>query len=202
MFKQVFQEKGRINFVFANAGIGEKISFYEPMNDEKIKFPPAELDRVVNVDLNSVINTTFLAKHYMSKTKDNVSCIFLNASIAGIYPVKFCPIYTAAKHGVAGFARAIGPILYEEYGIMVNALCPGNVRTNLFRADEWDVFKMEWIELSQIIKIVELMLFEESMYNKIVEAAPRNYYFIETPTYKDDNVRITLDEPMVRSLGK
>lgn len=203
MFNEVFEERGEINFVFANAGIGEKNDFYASTTNEVISSKPPELDRNIDINLKSVINTAYLAQHYMRMNKDKgKACLILNASIAGIYPVRFCPIYTAAKHGVVGFARAISDIFYRDDGIRVNALCPGNVRTNLFKQEEWDAFKMEWIELSQIVSIVEMLLFDESMHGKIVEAAPKNHYFHEALAYTNDNVRITLAEPTFRSMGK
>lgn len=204
MFKDVFSQQGQINFVFANAGVGERANFYAPTSDNHISSPPSELDKLIDIDLKSIINTSYLAKHYMSKNNQKGSkCLVLNASIAGIYPVPFCPIYTAAKHGVVGLTRAISAIFFKELGIRVNTLCPGNVRTNLFEAKEWDVFdKQEWIEVSQIVKIVELMLFDESKNGAIIEVAPKEHYIIETPAYKSDNVRLTLEHPKVESLGK
>lgn len=204
MFEGVFRKHGKINFVFANAGVGERADFYAPVNDEHIRAPPAELNKLITIDLNSIINTSYLAKHYMSKNeRKGEACLVLNASIAGIYPVPFCPIYTAAKHGVVGLTRAISSIFYGDYGIRVNALCPGNVRTNLFNAKEWDLFdKQEWIEVAQIVKIVELMLFDKSLQGAVIEAAPKDYYIIPTPAYKDENVRLTLEQPGVKSLGK
>lgn len=204
MFERVFKEYGQINFVFANAGIGERNDFYAPTSDEQMLGPPRELSKLVDVDLNSVINTSYLAKHYMAKHNTNgMKSLVLNASIAGVYPVPFCPIYTAAKHGVVGFARAISGQYFSQHGIRVNALCPGNVHTNLFAAEEWGVFdKQEWIEVSQIVKIVELMLFDESLTGKIIEAAPKNHYIHEAPEYKDENVKLTLEHPELTKLGK
>jgi NAD(P)-dependent dehydrogenase (short-subunit alcohol dehydrogenase family) len=203
MFDGVFAAKGEINFVFANAGIGEKKDFYAATTDKEMDFQSPELDRNIDINLKSVINTAYLAQHYMRRNeRKGKACIVLNASIAGIYPVRFCPIYTAAKHGVVGFARAISNFFYKEDGIRVNTLCPGNVRTNLFKPEEWDAFKMEWIEISQIVTIVEMMLFDESLQGKIVEAAPRNYYFHEAPVYTNENVRITLEEPTFKNMGK
>ncbi|KAF1984632.1 3-beta-hydroxysteroid dehydrogenase [Aulographum hederae CBS 113979] len=209
-FDQVYKEQGRINFVFANAGVGERVDFYAKLSDEAMESPPAELNKVVDIDLNSVINTSYLAQHYMSKTskgndqEKGPACLVLNASIAGIYPVRFCPIYTAAKHGVVGFARAIQRRFFEESGIRVNALCPGDVRTNLFKKEEWDVFtQMEWIEVGQIVKIVEMLLFDEGMRGRIVEAAPHGHFFHEVPRYTSVNVEKTLElDPSVTSLGK
>ena len=203
MFDDVFKVKGEINFVFANAGIGEKQDFYVATSDEDVLAQSPELDKNIDINLKSVINTSYLAQHYMRKNKTRgKACLVLNASIAGIYPVRFCPIYTAAKHGVVGFARAIGDYFFTEDAIRVNTLCPGNVRTNLFKPEEWDAFKMEWIELSQIVSIVEMMLFDESMRSKVIEAAPKNHYFHEVPSYTNENVRITLAEPTFKSMGK
>ncbi|KAH6632882.1 3-beta-hydroxysteroid dehydrogenase [Boeremia exigua] len=203
MFDTVFQEKGGINFVFANAGIGEKQDFYASTTEQVISSKPPELDRNIDINLKSTINTAYLAQHYMRKNKEKgKACLVFNASIAGIYPVRFCPVYTAAKHGVVGFARAISEYFYREDSIRVNALCPGNVRTNLFKPEEWDAFKMEFIELSQIVSIVEMFLFDESMHGKIVEVAPRDHYFHNAPSYTNENVRITLAEPTFKSMGK
>jgi NAD(P)-dependent dehydrogenase (short-subunit alcohol dehydrogenase family) len=104
---QVFKQLGQLDFVFANAGVGERKNFYAPV--PPCSGPPPELDMfVIDVDLKSVVNTTYLTQHCFRKDpKSSKCCLILNASIAGLYPVPFCPIYTAAKHGVVGFARAI-----------------------------------------------------------------------------------------------
>ncbi|KUJ23338.1 NAD(P)-binding protein [Mollisia scopiformis] len=204
LFDQVFGKEGRINFVFANAGIGEHKSFYAQADG--VSGPPAELDTVIDVDLKGVINTTYLAQHYFRKVpKGTKNCLILNASIAGIYPAHYCPIYTAAKHGIVGFARAISTRFYNNDGIRVNALCPGSVRTNIFEKHEWDHFDngfIEFIELAQIVKIVELILFDESMQGQVVEVAPKDHYLIKRLEYNDSNVAHTLDETAAASLSQ
>lgn len=200
-FQKTFEKHGRINFVFANAGVGERKNFYTSDND--ISKPPPDLDFLIDIDLKSVVTTAHLALHYFRKSAaGGTRCLILNASIASLYPVRFCPIYTAAKHGVVGFGKAISKHFYQNDGIRVNMLCPGNVRTNLLKEEEWDVFDMEWIELAQIVKIVELMLFDETMEGQIIEAAPRNHYMIPRMKYNDSNVEKTLEGPIVDSLGK
>jgi NAD(P)-dependent dehydrogenase (short-subunit alcohol dehydrogenase family) len=132
----------------------------------------------------------------MNKTKDH-ACIVINASIAGIYPVRFNPIYSAAKHGVVGWARSISKTFYEEKGIRVNTICPANVRTGFFTPEQLAVFKMEWIEVLQIVSIVEMLLLDRSLQGKLCEVAPKTHYFIEAPTYHDDNVRIALEDSQI-----
>eukprot|EP00064_Thunnus_orientalis_P015057 superscaffoldBa00002723_g15106 len=57
------------------------------------------------------------------------------ASIAGLGPLLSCPVYTATKHGVVGFTRAMAMAsTVSGYGIRFNALCPGFVQTDLFTA--------------------------------------------------------------------
>ncbi|PSN73638.1 NAD(P)-binding protein [Corynespora cassiicola Philippines] len=202
VFGKVFQEKGQIDFVFANAGIGETENFYALTTDKDITCQPPGMNKMIDTNLKAVINTSYLARHYMrqNKIKEKASLV-INGSIAGLYPVRFFPIYTASKHGVIGFARAIADFFFED-GIRVNTVCPGNVRTNLFKPEVWDTFKMEWIDVSQVVSIVEMMLFDQDMRGNIVEVAPKDFYFHEAPAYKTDNVRITLDEPTFKSLGK
>lgn len=201
VFDQVFQKYTKLNFVFANAGVGERKNFYA--KTDNISCPPPELDSIIDIDLKSVINSAYLAQHYFRMNpKGQQACLILNSSIAGIYPVRFCPIYTAAKHGVVGFARAISRHFYDNDGIRVNTLCPGNVRTNLFDKNEWDAFDNKWIELSQIVKVVELMLFDEKMHGQVVEAAPENHYVVAPLEYNDPNVKRTLDGTVVDSIGK
>lgn len=52
------------------------------------------------------------------------------ASVAGQLPVFRAPLYGASKFGISGFVRSIAPI--EQYGIRVNAVAPGVVRTPLW----------------------------------------------------------------------
>ncbi|OBT61983.1 hypothetical protein VE03_08663 [Pseudogymnoascus sp. 23342-1-I1] len=200
-FDQVFKKYKKLNFVFANAGVGEGRNFYA--KTDSISCTPPELDFIIDIDLKSVINSAYLAQHYfrMNPNGERASLI-LNSSIAGIYPVRFCPIYTAAKHGVVEFARAISRHFYDNDGIRVNTLCPGNVRTNLFEKDEWDAFDNKWIESSQIVKVVELMLFDEEMQGEVIEAVPENHYVIAPLAYNDPNVKRTLDRTVVDSIGK
>ncbi|KAL5329675.1 hypothetical protein ACEPPN_003190 [Leptodophora sp. 'Broadleaf-Isolate-01'] len=199
-FDQVFKKHGQINFVFANAGVPERQNFYAKTDD--ISGFPAALDFVVDINLKSVISTSYLAQHYFRKSpKGNKSSLICTSSIAGLYPVKFNPMYTAAKHGVTGMVRSISKHFYEHDGIRVNAICPGNVRTNLFDKWEWDAFDVEWIEISQIVEVVEMLLFDESKHGQVVEVAPRKHYFVEQTKYLDQNAKRTLEGSVVDSIG-
>lgn len=68
--------------------------------------------------------------------------------------------YTATKHAVVGFVRAIAPAYHARAGIRVNCICPGTVRTNLLSVDEWAGFPEEYFTPVEKIGDVVLMLIE------------------------------------------
>ena len=67
VFQKVFDAEGRLDFVFANAGIVERFSFYESHPTGKPP-PPPDLT-VVEINLKSVINTSWLAQHYFRQSQ-------------------------------------------------------------------------------------------------------------------------------------
>jgi NAD(P)-dependent dehydrogenase (short-subunit alcohol dehydrogenase family) len=55
------------------------------------------------------------------------------ASIAGKTPVPWIAPYNASKAGVIAFTQTLA-VEAAEYGIHVNAVCPGNIDTKLLQA--------------------------------------------------------------------
>jgi NAD(P)-dependent dehydrogenase (short-subunit alcohol dehydrogenase family) len=99
VFQKVFDTDGRLDFVFANAGIVERFSFFEEHPTGKPP-PPPDLT-VIDINLKSVINTSWLAQHYFrqSKQSENKNLV-MTASCGGFYRCPTSPSYCAAKHGV------------------------------------------------------------------------------------------------------
>ncbi|KAK7527314.1 uncharacterized protein IWZ02DRAFT_441234 [Phyllosticta citriasiana] len=92
--------------------------------------------KVLDVNLKSVLNTTFMATHYMIKGEGGGDMV-LTSSAVGMYPVALAPLYASAMHGVLGLARSLAPRLHANHNIRVNALCPGMVSRALLADDEW-----------------------------------------------------------------
>lgn len=102
-FQKAFQlGNGRLDFVFANAGVIERANFYAspPAEIDEAGSPPPEPDLAsINVDLKGVVLTTYLAQHYFrcSPHGGKGANLVMTASCGGLYPSFYSPLYSAAK---------------------------------------------------------------------------------------------------------
>ncbi|CAI5642873.1 15-hydroxyprostaglandin dehydrogenase [NAD(+)] [Oreochromis niloticus] len=120
-FKAAFQKAvetfGGIDILCNNAGI----------------FDESEWENVVSTNLVGSIRGTYLALEHMNKSKGGQGGVIINvSSLAGLGPLLTAPVYSATKHGLVGFTRSVAAAFAaSDYGIRVNAICPGFVETNL-----------------------------------------------------------------------
>jgi len=160
-FKITFLKHRRLDFVFANAGIVDRGSYYD-FHDTGDNPPPEPNGVVVDVDLTSVINTSYLAQHYFRQSpndKEGPRSLIITASCGGFYACPVQPVYGAAKHGVIGWVRNIAGRAYRDDGVRVNAICPGTVRTNLLPQEAWKTFAEEYFTpLHKIVEVVMMLL--------------------------------------------
>lgn len=82
-FQAVFQEAGRLDFVFANASVFESADYYEGA-DQLPPPPPAE--QCLDINLQGTIKTSHLAQHYFqaSPHKGNGAVLVMTSSISGL----------------------------------------------------------------------------------------------------------------------
>ncbi|MDI3408207.1 3-oxoacyl-ACP reductase FabG [Streptomyces cavernicola] len=85
-------------------------------------------DDVIDTNLNSVFRVTREALTTGGMRDKNRGRIINIASTAGKQGVVLGAPYSASKHGVVGFTKALGNELAPT-GITVNAVCPGYVET-------------------------------------------------------------------------
>jgi len=225
VFKTVFLSTSRLDFVFANAGIAEKTNFYAH-HDTGIEPPPPFDLRVVDICLDSVVLTSYLALHYFRLTKvDGVDkSLVMTASCGGIYPSYYSPTYSAAKHGIVGLMRSLAKSYWINDKIRVNAICPGVVKTNLLTATEWGSFPEEYF--TPVEKIVESVLIlvdgkdgtaenridgepellpggkKNVLWGEAVEISGTNHYYREAPKICDEAMRAVMkatDMPELKS---
>ncbi|MGE5158986.1 MAG: SDR family NAD(P)-dependent oxidoreductase [Gemmatimonas sp.] len=122
--KNVADRLGQVSVLVNNAGINRRNAFTaEP--DAVIK----DWQDIMAINLNGVFNVThaFLAPLRASKGR-----IVNIASIQSFVHVRTpnSPAYTASKHGVLGFTRALAAEL-GKHGVRVNAIGPGLIETPL-----------------------------------------------------------------------
>lgn len=106
-FQAIFQRHGRLDFVFANAGVIEKTNFYARLpelssssSSSSLEGPPEPPDlRILDADLNGVVLTSYLALHYFRRSpgRGQGTSLVMTASCGGLYPSYYSPLYTAAK---------------------------------------------------------------------------------------------------------
>ncbi|KAL1795586.1 hypothetical protein ACET3X_005810 [Alternaria dauci] len=121
VFKATEQKYGKIDQVFANAGIGKSMSLLDDNVDEHGDLLPPRLN-TINVNLIGVIYTVKLAVHYIKKNPNGGS-IVMTASASAFQRLP-AEDYSSTKHGVVGLLRALQPQLYPNLPIRINAVAP------------------------------------------------------------------------------
>jgi NAD(P)-dependent dehydrogenase (short-subunit alcohol dehydrogenase family) len=107
-----------VDIVFNNAGI---VSGPPPFPDTA----PERIKKVIEIDLASVAVSTHFAVQHM---KGRGGVVVNTASTGGLNPYLADAPYAAAKAGVIMFSRSCKD-LHAQYGIRVNAVCPGVTET-------------------------------------------------------------------------
>lgn len=121
-FEQTAKTWGRINFVFANAGINGVLAPIEDMKSE-------DWDRTLSVNLKG----TFLCvKHAIPHMKEIGGSIVITSSINGsrTFSGFGMTAYSSSKAGQVAFAK-MAALELAQYKIRVNAICPGSIKTNI-----------------------------------------------------------------------
>ncbi|KUI59717.1 putative oxidoreductase YkvO [Cytospora mali] len=122
LFKEAKKIHGRIDHIFANAGLGPRADYFSMEVDENgdLKEPTYDL---IDVSMKGVMNTVTLALYYMRQQAEGGS-IVVNGSTMGIQRCRAVD-YATAKHAVTGFARGLHPILVDmKLPIRINTLAP------------------------------------------------------------------------------
>lgn len=109
---------GRIDVVINNAGLAGTNSM-DPADDDSF------WHEIIGANLHG---TYYVSKYALPHLPDGRGRIVNIASVLGLKGVPDQTAYSAAKHGVIGFTRALA-LLASPRRITVNAICPGWTRT-------------------------------------------------------------------------
>ena len=116
LFDQIKQEKGRLDIVFANAGVAR----YAALGAITGEF----FDSIFDANVKGVL---FTVQKALPLLPDGAS-IILNASMVGSKGLPAYSVYSATKAAVRSFARTWTTDL-KERRIRVNAVSPGSIDT-------------------------------------------------------------------------
>jgi NAD(P)-dependent dehydrogenase (short-subunit alcohol dehydrogenase family) len=116
LFSQIKREKGKLDIVFANAGVAK----YAPLGEITEEF----YDSIFDINVKAVLFTVQKALPLMP----DGACIILNASIVASKGFSSNSVYSATKAAVRSFARTWTTDL-KDRRIRVNAVSPGSIDT-------------------------------------------------------------------------
>jgi short-subunit dehydrogenase len=114
-------EKGPIDYLFNNAGIGNMGKFTETTLQM--------WEDVMSVNLYGVVYGAAAVVPIM--LKQGYGHIVNTASVCGIVPMPYSTIYNASKYAVVGFSESLRYEL-EDKNIRVSVVCPGAVDSMIF----------------------------------------------------------------------
>jgi NAD(P)-dependent dehydrogenase (short-subunit alcohol dehydrogenase family) len=138
LYKQIAEEKGRVDIVFANAGIfASQMAALGSITEEQI-------DRTFNLNVRGLIFTVQKALPLMHEG----GSIILNASTASIKGIGSLSVYAASKAAVRSLARSWTTDL-KDRKIRVNTLSPGYTETAIFETLEWTKEQFEAVKSAQ-----------------------------------------------------
>jgi 3-hydroxybutyrate dehydrogenase len=119
-FETAVTERGPVDILVANAGAAKSAPF--------LKSDSALFERMLAINLMGVVHAARAALPGMSARGHGR--IIAVASTAGLKGYAYVSAYTAAKHAVVGFTKALAQETAAS-GVTVNAVCPGYTETDM-----------------------------------------------------------------------
>ncbi|MDX6380839.1 MAG: meso-butanediol dehydrogenase / (S,S)-butanediol dehydrogenase / diacetyl reductase [Rubrobacteraceae bacterium] len=142
MVRRVADELGQLNVMVANAGIAQVI----PLLD----LTPEDWDRMMAINLRGVFLCYQAAAKQMIEQGSGGKIIGA-ASIAAHKGIALLGHYSASKWAVRGLTQAAAQE-WAEYGITVNAYCPGIVDTSMWELIDEQMGGQMGLEKGEAIK--------------------------------------------------
>jgi NAD(P)-dependent dehydrogenase (short-subunit alcohol dehydrogenase family) len=134
MISTAVERYGRLDVLVANAGVIPLVEITEAT--------PADWDYVMGVDGRGMFLTCKYAVQAMLSTGGAIVCL---SSISGVAGQKGQSTYGPAKFVASGLAKHLA-VECARYGIRVNAVAPGTIRTDRVRRLEFEPGGPEYLD--------------------------------------------------------
>jgi NAD(P)-dependent dehydrogenase (short-subunit alcohol dehydrogenase family) len=125
--RKLIDQWGRLDIVFANAGIN---GVWAPLEE----LSPEDWDQTLDINLKGTFLTVKYAVPFL---KERGGSVIITSSINGtrIFSNTGATAYSTSKAGQVAFAKMVALEL-AKYKIRVNVICPGAVKTNINQSTE------------------------------------------------------------------
>jgi NAD(P)-dependent dehydrogenase (short-subunit alcohol dehydrogenase family) len=142
LYATVKEQKGRIDILFANAGVGE----FAPLGE----ITEAHFDKTFGINVKGLL---FSVQKALPLFQDGEGgSIILNASIASSKGLETSTVYSATKAAIRSLART-WTVELKHRKIRVNAISPGPIDTPIFSSVIQSEEQIEQIKTSLVASV-------------------------------------------------
>lgn len=144
---------GQLDIAVCNAGISNGLALDE-------SFDPLAYRRLMAINLDGVVYG--MAAAFAEMKANGGGDIIVTASMAGIAPTPFEPLYAASKTALVGLVRSFG-LASVAHGVRVNAVCPAFADTALIAdiAGGLTAAGVPLLTVEEVVNAYELILASE-----------------------------------------
>lgn len=183
LFNKVIDLHGRVDHVFANAGIrGPNTTYLEDHWDEETGALREPATTTLDINLRAVINTAYLGMYHMRhQPEPKGGSIVCTASTSCFQRFRFVD-YALAKHGVLGFMRGVVPnIQTAELPLRVNCIAPSWTRTGMVSEALFeDIGHGRLVQSAEVAaRSAVLLMADETRQGQMIYSAEGRFYEIE-----------------------
>jgi short-subunit dehydrogenase len=164
----IFQKYGRIDYLYANAGI----AVAGEIRDIEI----SQWHKIIDINIFGVINCA--TETYKIMLKQGFGHIINTASLAGLVPGATMAAYSTTKFAIVAFSRILRAEA-KDFGIKVTAICPGYIKSNIYDSALYNQVKKEAAIGINPFKLLET----DAAVKKIIEQVEANKELIVFPFY-------------------